>query len=280
MSAEQEQAMNAAAEDIRVEDEIEGLRLAEDLQYVRNRAAFGKPSLDLFGEYTALYDHLWHIATAAMPLNPIQEANLFAHQMLLECRADLARTMLLLLRTHLIEAHAQTRRAIECCAWARRVHHVPALIKEWLNTDMQRPPSRTWKENIKTSLLFPTDSQDLHALRGRYQLTSRCVHPFRFSVEGRTAIQQDAEGAVSLIYSFFDPDDIRIFLPTRFLWTLQTHDLIFNVFEEVFAREVEVQAEEWQHHRTQVTNAQTEVARFWIATTERVKARRRERSDQ
>ena len=280
MMAEQEQAKNDLAGEIHIEDQIEGLRLAEDLHYARNRASFGKPSLDLLGEYLGLYDHLWQIATASMPVDPIQEANLFTHQMLLECRADLARTMLLLLRTHLIEAHAQTRRAIECCVWARRVHLVPTLVKVWLHIDMQTPSSRTWKENIKASLLFPSDSPQLRALRERYQVTSRCVHPFRFSVEGRTAIQQDADGTIGLTYSFFDPEDIRVYLPTRFLWTLQTHDLIFNVFEEVFADEIEIQAERWRHYRAQVTNAQTEVGRFWIATTERMAARKRETGGQ
>lgn len=278
--AEEEQAKNDPVGEIQAEDDIEGLRLAEELHYVRNRAAFGKPSLALVGEYLGLYDHLWQIATASMPVDPIQEANLFTHQMLLECRADLARTILLLLRTHLIEAHTQTRRAIECCAWASRVHLVPTLVKEWLHIDMQTPSSRTWKENIKTSLLFPSDRPQLRALRERYQATSRCVHPFRFSVEGRTTIQQHADGTIGLRYSFFDPEDIRVYLPTRFLWTLQTHDLIFNVFEEIFAGEIEIQAEQWRNHRAQITKAQTEVGRFWIATTGRVEARKRERGDQ
>ena len=262
------------------DDEVEGIRLAEDLHYARNRAAFGKRTWDLVTEYLRLYEHLWQVATASMPVNPIEHANLFTHQMLLECRADLVRTMLLLTRTHLIEAHAQTRRAIECCAWARRIYQEPTLVEEWLNIDMGRPPSKAWKENIKASLLFPKDNPHLDLLRHRYHATSRCVHPFRFSFEGRTSVGQNPDGTLSLDYSFFDPEGVRVYLPTRFLWTLQTHDLIFNVFEEIFSREISVQHDDWKQLRKTVMEAQTEVGKMWIAVTERVEARKRENTGQ
>ena len=69
--------------------------------------------------------------------------------------------------------------------------------------------------------------------------------PYQQSL-GRTS----TDGRQTVTYSFFDPEDVRLFTPTRFLWTLQTHDLIFNVFEEIFSREIGLRVEEWLAHRT------------------------------
>lgn len=253
-------------------EELERLREAENAHYILNQEALGRPSLELVTKYLELYNHLWRVATSSMP-RPFEHANLFTHEMLIECRADLTRTMLLLMRTHLIEAHAQTRRAIECCAWARRVHQEPSLVEEWLSIDMQRAPSKAWRDNIKSSLLFPSNHPHLDKLRSCYQITSRCVHPFRFSFQGRTALEQCPDGTMSVLYSFFDAEDIHMQLPTRFLWTLQTHDLIFNVFEEIFAKEISVVGDEWKRHRTATIEALTEVGKMWIAISERAKAR-------
>lgn len=250
-----------------VDDEIEALRLGEELHYASNRAALGKPSLDLIQRYLDLYKKLWQVATDAMPVNPIESANLFTHQMLMECRADLIRTMLLLMRTHLVEAHAQTRRAIESCAWARRVHQEPSLVTEWLNIGMDTPPSHRWKENVGSKLLFPEGHSHLVALRERYQITSRCVHPFRFSFQDRIAIQHNEGGNVSIYYSFFDPENVRLYIPTRFLWTLQTHELIFNVFEEVFSREIAA-SPDWQERREFVADELNKIGKMWVQISE------------
>jgi hypothetical protein len=259
-------------------DEIDSLRISEDFYYIRNRAQLGEESLQLVREYQLLYEHLWFIATAALP-SPLDSATLFTHQMLVEAKGDLLRTMLLLLRSHLIEAHGQTRRAIECCAWARRIKLHPQLVQEWLTCDMDHGPSKAWKENMKSSALFPGDHPRLRELRSRYQVTSRCVHPFRFSFDGRTDVEEKPDGSLNLLYSFFDAEEVRVLTPTRFLWTLQTHDVIFDVFEEVFEREIGLRRQEWLAHRKEVKDAQTKVGKFWIATTERAEARKKQEEE-
>jgi hypothetical protein len=261
--------------EITPDDEIDALRIYEDLHYCQNRAQLGQESVQLVREYVGLYDHLWAVATAGV-ISPLQNTALFTHQMVIECRADLVRTMLLLLRGHLIEAHGQTRRAIECCVWARRIKLQPDLVQEWMTVDMTRGPSKAWKDSIKSSVLFPEDHPQLRELRQRYQVTSRCVHPFRFSFEGRTGVEEHPDGRLTVTYSFFDPEEIRLYTPTRFLWTLQTHDLIFNVFDEIFSREIGLRAEEWLAHRKAVAAALTKVGKFWIATTERSEARKKQ----
>jgi hypothetical protein len=254
--------------------EVDDLRCSEDAHYYRNVAALGKPTLELIPQYLDLYLHLWHVATQHMARDPIKEAELFTHQMLLECRADLVRTVLMIMRTHLTEAHGQTRRAIECCAWAKRIYDRPELVGEWLRVDTKTAPSREWRENISSKLLFPLDHPKLFLLRERYQVTSRCVHPFRFSFVGRTDLEELQDGTVSIIYSFFDPDDIWLETPTRFLWTLQTHDLIFDVFEEVFARQLaDYNRQKWEDHRKTVREALAAMGRMWIERTKKAESK-------
>jgi len=158
---------------IALEDEVEVLRIQEDLNYSRNRASLGKRSLALMTHYVNLYGHLLDIAIGQMPTNPILEHFLFVQQMLLECRADLIRTMLLLMRTHLTEAHAQTRRAIECCAWAKRIHENPYLVKEWLATDMETSPSPDQHDRHSRVVIGIVKSGD-HAERSKCPARNLC----------------------------------------------------------------------------------------------------------
>jgi hypothetical protein len=264
---------NQSGATVPVDDDVEALRISQEISYFRNRAALGAPSLDLLNVYSALYHHLWSLATTYIS-SPVQNHILFGHQMVLESKASLVRTMLFLIRGHVAEAHAQTRRAIECCAWAKRIHDEPDLVVEWMTIDMHKPPSPEWRKKMGAKHLFPLTHAKLNALRPRHQMTSRCLHPFRFSFSDRIALDKQ-DGTISVQYSFFESEEARQYIPTFFLWTLQTHDLLLDIFEEVFVNEISNERESWESHRKQANEAQTAVGRMWIEITQRAEERRR-----
>jgi len=259
--------------EVHLDDDVEALRVHQELNYFRNRGALGAPSLDLLNVYSALYFHLWNVATRNTP-SPIREELLFGQQMVLECGASLVRTMLSLIRGHISEAHAQTRRAIECCVWAKRIRDEPSLVTEWLTINMETAPSRQWKEAMGSKHLFPSTHAKLKALRQRFQLTSRCLHPFRFSFYHRVSVENGEDGSISVHYSLFESEEARQYIPSSFLWTLQTHDLLFDIFEEVFASEISHERDSWTAHRKHVQEAQSAVGKMWIEITRRAEARK------
>jgi len=256
---------------IQIPDHLEALRIMQDLMYARHRASLKPQTVALITEYSLLYEHLWSVGAR---VTPITNAVLVCMQMVVECKAELIRTMLLAIRGNITDAHAQIRRAIECSAWARRIFIVPELADEWLKIEPDEPPSRKWRDNIGNKLIFPADHKKLLDLRSRYQVASRFLHPFKFSFANRVELK-DNGGVSSLSYSFFDAEDVQSNLPTRFFWILQTHDLILDVFEEIFASALVEDVEKpWRDHRAQVGSTFHSVARWWVEMNKRAEERR------
>lgn len=96
---------------VNVYGEVEVIRIQEDIQYARNRAALGARTLALIDHCSEIYRLLITSVLEQLP-EPLAHAYLFAVQMCMECDATLIRSMLLLIRGHVFDAHAQTRRAI------------------------------------------------------------------------------------------------------------------------------------------------------------------------
>jgi len=245
--------------------------------YARHRASLKPQTVALITEYSLLYEHLWRLGVR---VTPITNAVLVCMQMVVECKAELIRTMLLAIRGNITDAHAQIRRAIECSAWARRIFIVPEFADEWLKIEPDGPPSKAWRDNIGSKLIFPADHKKLLDLRSRYQVASRFLHPFKFSFANRVELKDKGEVS-SLSYSFFDDESVQSRLPTRFFWMLQTHDSIFDIFEEIFASAfVDDVAKEWREHRVRVSSTFHSVARWWLEMDKRAEDRRLKQESQ
>jgi hypothetical protein len=209
--------------------ELEIVRKLEENNYQWSRQELGD-AIELPQAVLDLYDMLADIAK----LGPAKfgASELIAIPFLLTCRYELTMSNLDILRTHLLASYQHTRRAIETCAFARRVKLDPSLVEVWKRAGDDEAAYKVYRKQFGTQDTFPKTHALLAALYARYEHCSRRSHPSVLSVGLQTSVQKNDEATmIEVGYFQIDPKDKREPLLTL-LWTIDTHLSILRIFEQ------------------------------------------------
>ncbi|MDA2930752.1 hypothetical protein MYX84_12550 [Acidobacteria bacterium AH-259-O06] len=132
----------------------------------------------------------------------------------------------LALATHLEEAAAINRKAIETAAYSYKMFNHPELQKIWMDA------SNRWnrfERQFKKYPNFPPEHKILSELRGAYKtINPYGVHANLSTLAGRLKF---GDYRVDLMYFDTDRDTLR----RTIFWYLRTYYRIIQVFEEIFS---------------------------------------------
>jgi hypothetical protein len=164
-------------------------------QYEENNYAWAKDRLgtatELIQGLVDLYDVMADLARSGpAKLGP---EDLMSVALLLTCRYELGMAGLDILRTHRLASYQHTRRAIETCAFARRIKNDPALITLWSNAGDDELAYDAYRKQFTSVQTFPKSHKLLSVLYEHYELCSRRSHPSVLSVGLQTTIAKTGE---------------------------------------------------------------------------------------
>jgi|GEM_PF-3111481 len=154
----------------------------------------------------------------------------------LACQYELVSAALSASRGHLSGAFQATRRAIESCAFGRRVGIHPHLALVWLKAADSDDAYKTYQEKFSgEGKLFPADDPLMTKLYERYDYASKQIHSSIYSFAQRIEKIED-DKTVNLNYQYFEINSGDISEPVRtLLWVWDTHFGIVKVFANVLA---------------------------------------------
>lgn len=223
-------------------EEIDRIRSYDEENFETSRKALGD-TYEVFAAMVSLYDLLRQLVRDSKV--PQRDDIVAGVMFLLGCRYALVRGVLEVMRGHLMDSLWYARSAIEQTGFADLVRRNPALAMIWLKAGDNPAAYEKYKKSFKTAKAFPKGDALLQRLYGRYDFASQRVHNSLHSFATRLKTERDPESkSTEIQYSYFDvknPTDlVRIFL-----WTLDTHFGIVQVFTRVLEEAVRFDQTGW-----------------------------------
>ena len=174
-------------------------------------------------------------------------------QFLLACRYQLVVGAITSLRGHLSDSHMYTRKAIEFSAFAARVKKHPHLAMVWLKADAKDAESYgKYREKFSPGKLFPADHAVLKELYDRYDHCSKVSHPSLYSICRHIETERTATD-FNIRFNYCELKNNDLSEPAQtFLWIVDTHFGILQVFEEVLADVIAHDRKKWEVQRNAV----------------------------
>jgi len=209
--------------------ELEKVYDSADRNYRESLRMLGD-SILLVQDFVDLYQRAADIV-AASPL-AMKDEHIMAAKFLMAARYYLVTGITDCLRCHLKDTFAETRMAIENVAFAARVKRHPHLAIVWLDAGESKEEYEDYRQ--KFTKLFPDEHQLLKILGERYDMCAKQTHPSIYAFAGRSKVVE-AEKMYTLKFEYFQAERDGSEPIRTFLFILNTHMRIFNVFREVLA---------------------------------------------
>ena len=216
-----------------------------------------KCSLQRLGDTSSLVDDLDGLYNTISQLVdvsgvPPRDEIVMGGMFLSVCRYCLSKACLEILRGHLTDSLALSRRAIELCAFAHRIATHPHLAKTWLEANDSNSAYDIYKKKFGGKAIFPKEEALLSKLGTRYGFCSKSVHSSIYSLSQRMEFET-GEKKFRMLYNLFELKQDDQSEPARmFLWTLDTHFGIIKVFESVLRDAIEHDVKGWEVMRNGV----------------------------
>lgn len=166
---------------------------------------------------------------------------------LLSCQYQLVIATLAAERGHLSDAFQATRRAVESCAFGRRVALHPHLAELWQKVGYSPDDYEKYREKFGTGKLFPDNDPTMTLLYERYDWASKQMHSTIHSMAGRIQVHENDRG-LAVDFAYFEVDhDKDPGEPIRTLmWVWDTHLHIIRAFEQTLRPMLKVTEASWQ----------------------------------
>jgi hypothetical protein len=170
--------------------------------------------------------------------------------MFLAARYQFKRAGIDCVRCRLTDCKQATRRAIELAAFAHRIHRHPHLAEVWADASKDDNAYDRYRKKFSGKALFPADHETLQTLSKSYDYCSKHFHGSPFSVGARTTIEL-GEGGLEFRFREFECSDQDKSEPAAtFLWLIDTHLQILDVFAEVFEAQLGDLMRSWRVRAT------------------------------
>jgi len=226
-------------------DSLENLRQGEEHNFAVTRDRLGE-TFSLVQDLNDLYD--WFAGRIAERGPSVTTATVPGIYLFRGSQNMLNAGVLDCLRCHLTESAANTRVAIECVAFTSRISRHPHLGREWIEAGASDEAYDKYRRKFSGSSIFPKDEPDLEELSKRYDLCAKQGHPSFISFARRLEFDPQTPGASK--FHVFDIKEDNGAEPHRtFLWIVDTHARILDVYHRVFADVLKNDAIGWDLRR-------------------------------
>ena len=226
-------------------DWLENLRQGEDQNFAIARDRLGD-TFSLVQDLNDLYD--WFAGRIAERGPSVTPATVPGIYLFRGSQNMLNAGVIDCLRCHLTESSANTRVAIECVAFTSRISRHPHLGREWIEAGASDEAYDKYRRKFSGSSIFPKDEPDLEELSKRYDLCAKLGHPSFISFARRLEFNPKAPGSSK--FHVFDVREGNGAEPVRtFLWIVDTHATILDVYHRVFAAVVKNDQAGWDVRR-------------------------------
>ncbi len=223
-------------------DALDRMREYEEENFRTSHAALGE-TYGLLADTLGLYDLLGELVHASKvpPRDEIVAGVMF----LLGSHYMLEKGVLELMRAHLSDSFSYARTAIEQAGFADLVRRDPKLAMKWISAANDPTAYKEYRDAFATGKAFPKDDPLMQELYARYDFASKQMHASLHSYALRLrTIRDHSTGTVELKYAYFDIREVSD-LTRMFLWTIDTHFKIIQVFAIVFGEAVRHDKQRW-----------------------------------
>ena len=197
--------------------------------HYRESLRFLGDSVSLVEDFVHLYQRALDIAAGSPLAN--QPEHLLCAEFLMATRYYLVTAVLACFRGHIVDVYPGTRQAIEQAGFAALIKRRPDLAIVWRDASRNKATYNEYLNSFRSKELYPASHPQLNELRSRYDVCARQTHPSIHSFAGRSRMEED-DRSFTLKFYYFQVSSDGSEPVGSFLWILNTHMLIANVFRE------------------------------------------------
>lgn len=226
--------------------EIEKIRELQNQNFEISKNALGD-SWGLGQDLLELYESLSEIIKdCKVKISPEEFTSL---SFFLGSQYQLVMGCLAILSGNLSDSFQYTRKAIELSAFAARVKRHPHLAEIWQKADDNDDAYEEYRKKFSPGKLFSEDNKILGDLYTRYDECSKITHSSIVSLAQNVEINETEKG-IETSFQFFGVRADDHSEPARtYLWTIDTHFKIIQIFEDVFSNNIKPDLSTWEIRR-------------------------------
>lgn len=204
---------------------LDSFREIDEEHYILSKKRVGS-SIELFNLLCRIYDTFSSDYTSSgLSADEKYTAPL---TLILACQHELVSATLKAMRGHLVDAMQSTRRAIELCAFAKRIYIHPHLAVTWREAGRSNQLYEKYKNKFSNNKLFPKEEPEMMKLYERYDMCSKMMHSSVYSVASRISVEENSEGfEIKFKYYELNEDESEPINTLLYIW--DTHALIIRI---------------------------------------------------